>query len=85
MHLCANILENVPPLGDSRPIVLAGWQQIQTWIKEQMQVDVALVVSRSHQFQWMWTNLAPPEVFQSTYRFILRSPMCLVDDILDLG
>ncbi len=25
MHLCAYLLENVPPSGDSRPILLVGW------------------------------------------------------------
>jgi hypothetical protein len=47
-------------------------------------MDVASVGSCSHQFQWMWTNLAAPRVLQCAYQFIPRSPTCLVDDILDL-
>jgi hypothetical protein len=45
MHPCAYLLENVPPLRDSRPIVLAKWQQIKAWIGELVQVDVVLVSS----------------------------------------
>ncbi len=33
----------------------------------------------------MWINVAPLEVIQQAYELILRSPTCLVDDILDLG
>jgi site-specific DNA-cytosine methylase len=36
MHPCAYLLENVPPLGDSRPTILARWQQIRAWIDEPM-------------------------------------------------
>jgi hypothetical protein len=36
MHPCAYLLENVPPLGDSRPIVLVGWQEIKAWISKPM-------------------------------------------------
>jgi len=45
MHACAYLLKNVPPLGDFRLIVLAGWQQIRAWISEPMQVDATLVGS----------------------------------------
>jgi hypothetical protein len=31
----------------------------------------------------MWTNLTPPKVIQCAYELILKSPTCLVDDILD--
>jgi hypothetical protein len=64
MHPCAYLLENVPPLGDFKPTILARWQHIKTWIGELVQVDVALVGSQTHWFQWMWTNLAPPKVIQ---------------------
>jgi hypothetical protein len=47
MHLCAYILKDVPPLGDSQLVVLVGWQQIQVWIEEQVQVDATLVGSHS--------------------------------------
>jgi hypothetical protein len=43
MHPCAYLLENVPPLGDSRPIVLASWQHIRAWIDKLVQVNVALI------------------------------------------
>jgi hypothetical protein len=55
------------------------------WIGELVQVDVILVGSWAHQFQWMWTNLAPLEVMQQASELIHRSPTCLVDDILNLG
>ncbi len=84
MHPCVYLLENVPPLGDSKPIVLVRWQQIKTWIGKLVQVDVASVGPQTHQFQWMWINPTPPEVIQWAYEFIPRSPTCLVDDILDL-
>jgi hypothetical protein len=82
-YIHVHVLENVPPLGDSQPVVLATWQQIRAWIGEPMQVDVVVVDSHAHCFWWLWTNLASPKVFWSAYRFILRSPTCLVDDILD--
>ncbi len=28
LHSCAYVLENIPPLGDSQPAVLATWQKI---------------------------------------------------------
>ncbi len=46
-------------------------------------MDVVGVDSCAHYLQWLWIDLAPLEVFQNTYRLILRSPTCLVDDILD--
>jgi hypothetical protein len=70
-------------LGDYRPIVLVGWQQIRAWIGKPVQVDVILVGSQPHWFRWMWINLTPPEVIQQAYELIPRSPTCLVDDILD--
>ncbi len=39
MHPCAYLLENIPPLGDSKSIILARWQHIKVWIGEPMQVD----------------------------------------------
>jgi hypothetical protein len=48
-------------------------------------VDVVLVGSQTHQFQWMWINLAPLEVIQRAYQFIPKLPTCLVDGILNLG
>jgi hypothetical protein len=48
-------------------------------------VDVATINSRAHHFQWLWTNLASPKVFQSAYWLIPRSPTCLMDDIFDQG
>jgi hypothetical protein len=50
MHPYAYLLENVPPLGDSKPIILVGWQHIRAWISELMQVDLVLVGSRAHWF-----------------------------------
>jgi hypothetical protein len=85
MHPCAYLLENVPPWGDYRPIVLAKWQQIRAWINKPLQVDIISVASWAHRFWWMWINLTPLKVIQQAYEFILRSPICLVDDILDLG
>ncbi len=64
MHPYAYLLANVPPLGVSRPIVLAGWQQIKAWIGELVQVDVTLISSQTHRYQWIWINLAPLEVMQ---------------------
>ncbi len=84
MHPCAYLLENVPPLRDYKPIVLARWQQIKAWIGKPVQVDVVSVGSWAHWFWWMWTNLASLEVIQQAYEFIPRSPTCLVGDILDL-
>jgi len=49
-----------------------------------VQVDVVIVGSWTHWLWRMWNNLAPPKVIQQAYQFILRSPTCLVDDILDL-
>jgi hypothetical protein len=85
MHSCAYVLENVPPLGDSRPFELAAWQQIRAWIREPVQVDVVVVNSCAHHFRWIWTNLASLEMLQSAYQPIPRSPTCVMDDILDLG
>ncbi len=48
-------------------------------------MDVVVIGSRAHRFQWMWINLAPLKVIQQAYELIPRSPTCLVDDILDLG
>jgi len=46
MHPCAYLLENVPPLGDYRPlIILAKWQQVKAWIKELVQMDVVSIGS----------------------------------------
>jgi hypothetical protein len=84
MHPCAYLLENVPPLGDSKLIVLARWQQIRAWIGKPVQADVILVGSWSHRFWWMWINLTSLEVIQQAYEFIPWSPTCLVDDMLDL-
>ncbi len=64
---------------------MAGWQHIKAWINEPVQMDVALVGSQAHRFQWMWINLTPPKMIQQTYEVIPRSPTCLVDDILDPG
>ncbi len=64
-------MENVPQLGDSRPIILVGWQHIRAWIGEPTQVDVVLSGSWTHWFWWMWTNLAPPEVIQWAYELTL--------------
>jgi hypothetical protein len=36
MQLCAYLLENVPPLGDSLVVVLTTWQQIMDWIGKPM-------------------------------------------------
>jgi hypothetical protein len=74
MHPCAYLLENVPPLGDSRPIVLAKWQQIKAWIGKSVQVNVASVGSRIHWFQWMWINLAPQEVSNEHMNSFLGHP-----------
>ncbi len=60
LHSCSYVLENGPPLGDSRLAVLATWQQIRAWIGELVQVDVVAVDSCAHYFRWVWTNLAPP-------------------------
>ncbi len=84
MHPCAYLLENVPPLRDSRPIVLARWRQIKAWVGKPVQVDVVSIGSWAHWFWWMCTNLASLEVIQQAYEFIPRSPTCLVGDILDL-
>jgi len=48
-----------------------------------VQVDVVGVNSHAHNLQWLWTNLALLEVLQNAYKFIMRSPTCMVDDILD--
>jgi hypothetical protein len=53
MHPRAYLLENVPPLRDSKPIILARWQHIRTWINELVQMDVVSVHSQTHRFQWM--------------------------------
>jgi hypothetical protein len=50
MHPCAHLLENVPTLEDSRPTILANWQQIKAWIDELVLVDVALIGSQAHWF-----------------------------------
>jgi hypothetical protein len=42
-----------PTMGDFQPIVLVNWQQIKAWIRKPMQVDVILVDSRAHWFQWI--------------------------------
>jgi hypothetical protein len=36
LHSCAYVLENVPPLGDSRLAILETWQHIRAWIGEPM-------------------------------------------------
>ncbi len=33
------LLENVPPLGDSCPQVLVGWQQVHVWLGKPMLMD----------------------------------------------
>jgi hypothetical protein len=43
MHPCAYLLENVPPLGDSWPIVLAGWQHTKAWIGKLVYMNVASI------------------------------------------
>ncbi len=48
MHSYAYMLENFPPLGDSQLAMLVTWHHIWAWIGELMQMDVALVNSRSH-------------------------------------
>jgi len=50
MHLCAYLLENVSTWGDSKPIILAKWQQIKAWINKPVQVDAILVGSQAHWF-----------------------------------
>jgi len=45
------VVENVPPLGDSWPIVLVAWQQIRALIRKPTKVDVVVVSSRAHHFQ----------------------------------
>ncbi len=67
LHSYAYVLENVPPLEDSQLVVLVAWQQIKPWIKEPMQLDATTTGSCAHYFQWLWTNLAPLEIFQSAY------------------
>jgi hypothetical protein len=46
------------------PTILLGWQQIKAWISEPMEVDATSFGSLTNRFQWMWTNLAPPNVIQ---------------------
>jgi hypothetical protein len=79
------MLENVPPLGDFWLDVLVVWHHIRAWIREQMEVDVTLINSCSHWFRWIWINLTLGNVIHNAYWLILRSPTCLVDDILDVG
>jgi hypothetical protein len=67
LHSCAYVLENVPPLGDSQPIILVARQQIKAWIEEQVQVDAVAVGSRAHCFRWLWTNLVLPQVLYNAY------------------
>jgi hypothetical protein len=62
MHPCAYLLENVPTLGDFRPLVLARWQQIMDWIDKLVHANAPSIGSQAHQFHWMWTNLTPSEV-----------------------
>jgi hypothetical protein len=62
LHSCAYVLENVPPLWDSWPLVLVAWQQIKAWIGDLVQVDAIVVGSHAHRFWWLWTNLAPVDV-----------------------
>jgi hypothetical protein len=50
LHSCAYVLENGPPLGDSRPAILVAWQQIRVWVRELVQVDVVADDSRAHYF-----------------------------------
>ncbi len=67
-YIHVHVLKNVPPLGDSHPVVSATWKQIRAWIEEPMHVDAAIIDSHAHHFQWLWTNLAPQEVFHSAFR-----------------
>jgi hypothetical protein len=59
MHPCVYLLENVPPLKDSQPIIVVGWQKIKAWIGEPIQVDATSIGSRAHRFWWIWTNITP--------------------------
>jgi hypothetical protein len=82
---CGYLLDNVPPLVDFKPTILAGWQQIKAWIGELVQMDVVSIGSQTHWFQWMWINIAQIKVIQRACEFISRSLTCLVNDILSLG
>jgi hypothetical protein len=72
-----------PTFGGFLTAILATWQQIKAWIMEPVHVDATIINSCAHCFWWLWINLALLEVFQKAYRLIMKSPTCLVDDILN--
>ena len=56
------ILENVPPLGDTRKNILEDGKYIHQLLGRLTFVDVAALGSNPHHTRWIWTNLAPSHV-----------------------
>ncbi len=60
----ADILKNVPLLGDIRSHVMASVHEIRSWIGQAVLLDAAKVRSRAHRPRLWWTNLLPREVLK---------------------